>query len=129
MNVRLRGLERLLVCQRVQVSASPVVERFVREWEQALEQAGPTPNPLDLLAALSTARVPPNARLLVAYLEQPRPGRWVPDAAHLLDLIVGIPGRVPTRRPPRSTHASTPVVRGRAAGQNGGVPQRPAQRV
>ncbi|MCY4581469.1 MAG: hypothetical protein OXE50_01525, partial [Chloroflexi bacterium] len=89
MTARLKALERYLACLRAQAALSPVVEKFVERWEQALERGGPAPDILALVEDATRVSVPIiDIVPLNSYLKHCAKVARVPDPGRVITAIV-----------------------------------------
>lgn len=108
MTRRPRALERLLVCQRLQVIVGPLADDFADAWQRALDDGSPLPDELDLAQAAVARGVPILAlNPLSALLQQCRRDRRAPDPGRLVETLVH--GFAESRL--RSPHACSCLVR------------------
>ena len=98
MMLRLRFLERSLVRERAFIAVTDIVDDFLLQWDRALGDGAPTPDPFDFIRALTRAGfyLPTTARAF-NYLDDCRRKATKP-AGELL---------VRTLLPPASFHASS----------------------
>ena len=116
MRERLRALERILVRQRMQLLAFPVVEGFCTRWDQALRHGGRLPDPLDLVGELVAVGVLPRAGPAIAYLERSGCDGRVPDPHRLLHLLLHGVGARQRTNPPLPGRARPESVEGGRVG-------------
>ncbi len=76
---RLRALERKLVLERADHRVEFRVGELVREWESAVQEGGPTPEPLDFIGRIIDEGIfLPTFSSVINYLEDCRYGDTVP---------------------------------------------------
>ena len=89
MRAALRGIDRYLVCQVIQVLLEPIVEDYIARWLHATDVGEIPPGPLDLVEAVTDNGVPIlSFHPLRAYLEGCLEGNRVPDPARIITCIV-----------------------------------------